>query len=43
MLQVFGHSNVSVLDGGFDKWCAVGGATASGDLPSVEVRSYTVS
>ena len=24
MLRVFGHDNVSVLDGGFAKWCAEG-------------------
>ncbi|KXJ21244.1 3-mercaptopyruvate sulfurtransferase [Exaiptasia diaphana] len=31
--RVFGHENVSVLDGGLHQWCASGFPTESGDVP----------
>ncbi|XP_065175866.1 3-mercaptopyruvate sulfurtransferase-like [Sycon ciliatum] len=40
MFRVFGHDNVSVLDGGLEKWCSEDGATADGEMPTVEAGTF---
>lgn len=41
VFKTFGHERVSVLDGGFKKWIAEGGAVESGSVWPYEARTYT--
>lgn len=39
--QLFGHNQVSILDGGLPKWLAKGGPVVSGPHPNVKVYDNT--
>jgi thiosulfate/3-mercaptopyruvate sulfurtransferase len=41
-LQVFGHRNVSVLNGGLPAWKRVGGALETGPPKEYKIRTYPV-
>ena len=42
MLRLFGHDQVSVLDGGLRSWIAISGATESGPKNSVHRGNFTI-
>ena len=42
MLRLFGHANVSVLNGGLKSWIAIGGATDSGAETPVAAGKFTI-
>ena len=39
-LQGYGHTNMQLLNGGYDVWKAKGGATELGTSPTVEAKTY---
>lgn len=41
MLRLFGHENVSVLNGGLSAWRAIGGATETGEQPKPQQGRFT--
>ncbi len=41
MFKVFGHTKVSILDGGFRKWRAEGHSTAAGETVPVQLGQFT--
>ena len=41
MLRLFGHENVSVLNGGLSAWRAIGGATEIGEQPKPQQGRFT--
>ena len=42
MLRIFGHTKVSVLNGGLKSWIAIGGSTDSGPETPVAHGSFTI-
>jgi len=42
MLRLFGHANVSVLNGGLKSWIAIGGTTDSGAETPVAAGKFTI-